>query len=74
MEHADLLEKRGISSVCGIKKHVGLYVPAPAAVEAFANQLAATKTSKGTIRFPYDKPLPLGSPKIAAWCEKEGEE
>lgn len=74
MEHADLLEKEESHPVCGIQKHVGLY-PGPAAVEAFANQLAAYKTSKGTIQFPYDKPLPLALiAKIAAWCGKEGEE
>ena len=67
-------KKRNLIQFAASKKHVGLY-PGPAAVEAFANQLAAYKTSKGTIQFPYDKPLPLALiAKIAAWCGKEGEE
>ncbi|MBI5290071.1 MAG: DUF1801 domain-containing protein [Chloroflexi bacterium] len=36
--------------------HIGLY---PAPVEAFAKEFAKYETSKGTVRFPLDKPMPL---------------
>jgi uncharacterized protein YdhG (YjbR/CyaY superfamily) len=37
--------------------HCGLYVMSPAVMEAFKNELKGFHTSKGTIRFPVDKPL-----------------
>lgn len=40
------------------KKHAGFH-PGPSAIEAFAQELAPWRTSKGTVRFPYDAPLPL---------------
>ena len=50
------------------KRHIGLY-PGEEAVAAFAEQLKDYKTSKGTIQFPYAKPLPLELiAEIAAWC------
>ena len=61
-------KKRNLIQFAAFKKHVGLY-PGPAAVEAFADQLNGYRTSKGTIQFPYDKPLPLELiAEIAAWC------
>jgi uncharacterized protein YdhG (YjbR/CyaY superfamily) len=38
--------------------HIGLY-PYPSAIEAFRQETTQYQTSKGTIRFPLDKPLPL---------------
>ena len=50
------------------KRHIGLY-PGPEAVEAFAGRLEGFQTSKGTIRLPYDRPLPLALiAEIAKWC------
>ena len=50
------------------KRHIGLY-PGPEAVEAFAGRLEGFQTSKGTIRLPYDKLLPLELiAEIAKWC------
>ena len=50
------------------KKHIGLY-PGDEAVAAFADRLAGYSFSKGTIRLPYDKPLPLELvTEIARWC------
>lgn len=43
----------------GYKNHVGFY-PGPRAIEAFQSRLARYKTSKGTVQFPLDKPLPQG--------------
>jgi len=39
------------------KKHLGFY-PMPKAIEAYSDQLAPYKHSKGAIQFPYDKPMP----------------
>jgi uncharacterized protein YdhG (YjbR/CyaY superfamily) len=40
------------------KNHIGFY-PTSSAIEAFKDELSAFETSKGTIRFPLDKPLPI---------------
>jgi len=37
--------------------HCGLYVMSPSVMEAFKNELKGFHTSKGTVRFPVDKPL-----------------
>lgn len=41
----------------GAKRHLGFY-PAPSAIAAFAEPLAAYKTSKGAVQFPYDRDMP----------------
>ena len=52
------------------KRHIGLY-PGPEAVELFQDKLAGYETSKGTIRLPYQEPLPLELiAEIAKWCEE----
>ena len=38
--------------------HCGLYPMNPAIIEQFKDELKKYETSKGTIRFPVDKPLP----------------
>ena len=38
--------------------HVSLF-PTASVIEAFKDELAELKTSKGTIRFPTDRPLPV---------------
>jgi uncharacterized protein YdhG (YjbR/CyaY superfamily) len=40
------------------KNHIGFY-PTSSGVEAFKKELSAYSTSKGVVRFPYGKPLPL---------------
>lgn len=42
----------------GYPTHIGFY-PGPAGVSEFKEKLSAYETSKGTIKFPLDKPLPL---------------
>lgn len=42
----------------GYASHIGFY-PGAEAIEVFKKELEGFKTSKGTIRFPLDKPLPL---------------
>lgn len=64
-------KKRNLIQFAAFKKHIGLY-PGPEAVAAFAGQFKEYETCKGTIRLPYDKPLPLKLiAEIAAWCEKK---
>ncbi|HMV48401.1 MAG TPA: DUF1801 domain-containing protein [Blastocatellia bacterium] len=40
------------------KNHIGFY-PGPGGIDAFKEELSAYELSKGTIRFPLDKPVPL---------------
>jgi len=50
------------------KKHIGLY-PGEEATSVFADELAGFDVSKGTIRLPYDKELPVDLiARIARWC------
>lgn len=39
-------------------RHIGFY-PTSSGVKAFMQELGSYKTSKGTIQFPLDKPLPV---------------
>jgi uncharacterized protein YdhG (YjbR/CyaY superfamily) len=40
------------------KNHIGFY-PAPNGIEAFKLELSQFEGSKGSIKFPHNKPLPL---------------
>ena len=40
------------------KSHIGFY-PTSSGIEAFRRELSSYEVSKGTVRFPLDKPLPL---------------
>ena len=40
------------------KNHLGFY-PTGSTMKVFQEDFAAYKTSKGTVQFPFDKPLPL---------------
>lgn len=42
----------------GYKTHIGFY-PGSVPIAEFAKELSGYKTSKGTVQFPLDKPLPL---------------
>lgn len=50
--------KRMLLGFAAFPDHCSLFVMSPSVMEAFKNELGAFKTSKGTIRFPVDKPLP----------------
>ena len=39
--------------------HIGLY-PASQGIKVFEKELATYERSKGTIKFPLDKPIPFG--------------
>ena len=43
----------------GHNKHIGFY-PRVSAIEAFKKELAAYKGAKGSVQFPFDKPMPWG--------------
>ncbi len=40
------------------KKHIGFF-PTPSVIDNFKDELSEYKTSKGTIQFPLDKPIPF---------------
>lgn len=59
---------RNIIHFAASKSHLGIY-PGEEAILAFADELSEYSVSKGTIRVPYDKPLPTELiEKIARWC------
>lgn len=65
-------KKYNIIQFAAHKNHIGLYAGTEAVVE-FEKRLEEYKTSKGSIRLPYDKPLPLELiGEIAKWCYETG--
>ena len=40
------------------KSHIGFF-PSSSAIAAFRKELSAYKGAKGSVQFPYDRPLPL---------------
>jgi len=40
------------------KKHIGFY-PTASGIEAFKDELSVYKGARGSVQFPFDKPLPL---------------
>jgi uncharacterized protein YdhG (YjbR/CyaY superfamily) len=41
------------------KNHIGFY-PTALGIEAFKDELSEFEVTKGTVRFPLDKPIPFG--------------
>lgn len=39
------------------KNHIGFY-PTPSGIEEFKDELSAYENAKGSVRFPFDRPLP----------------
>jgi uncharacterized protein YdhG (YjbR/CyaY superfamily) len=55
------------------RNHIGFY-PTPSAIEAFKKELSPFEQSKGTVRFPLDKPIPFDLvKKIVKFRVKENE-
>jgi uncharacterized protein YdhG (YjbR/CyaY superfamily) len=50
-------EKRILFAFAGFRSHLN-FMPTPSAMKPFRKELAKYKTGKGSISFPYDKPLP----------------
>ncbi len=40
-----------------LKNHIGFY-PTPSGIDAFADELAEYRTTKGAVQFPYSKNIP----------------
>lgn len=56
------------------KKHIGFY-PTPSGIEAFKEQLSTYEGAKGSVQFPFDKPMPLALiSKIVKFRVKEYQE
>ena len=59
---------RNIIHFAAFKNHIGLY-PGDEATAAFRDELSEFSVSKGTIRLPYNKALPVDLiERIARWC------
>ncbi len=53
------------------EKHIGFY-PGSAPITQFQDKLKGFKTSKGTVQFPIDKPIPLDLiKKITIYCVEQ---
>ncbi len=52
--------KGGLVAFASFKKHCSLFPMSYAVIRAFKKELKAFTVSKGTVRFPPDKPLPAG--------------
>ena len=52
--------KGALVGFAAFKDHCSFFPMSPAVIEAFADELKAYRTSKGTIQFAIDKPLPAG--------------
>ena len=62
---------RNIIHFAAAKKHIGLY-PGGEATTVFADELKGFDVSKGTIRLPYNRELPVDLiTRIAQWCYGE---
>jgi len=48
----------GVVAIAAFKNHCSLFPMSYAVIEKFRPQLARFEISKGTVRFPIDKPLP----------------
>lgn len=51
--------KGNLVHFAAFKNHIGFY-PTPSGTQAFKREISIYQASKGSIRFPIDKPLPLG--------------
>jgi uncharacterized protein YdhG (YjbR/CyaY superfamily) len=64
-------ESRILFAFYAYKDHLN-FMPTPRALKRFATELKKFRTGKGSVSFPYDKPLPTGLiKKIAAYRVKD---
>jgi uncharacterized protein YdhG (YjbR/CyaY superfamily) len=52
------LNKKHLVHFAAYRNHIGFY-PTSSGINAFKKDLSPFKTSKGTVQFPLDKPIPL---------------
>lgn len=50
--------KGNLVHFAAFKNHIGFY-PTPTGIERFRQELSVYKGAKGSVRFPFDKPVPL---------------
>ena len=53
------LNGKALVYFAAFKNHIGFF-PTPSGINKFEKELREYKTSKGTLRFAYDKSIPLG--------------
>jgi uncharacterized protein YdhG (YjbR/CyaY superfamily) len=51
--------KGNLVHFAAFKNHIGFY-PTPSGINAFRKELSAFEGAKGSVKFPIEKPLPLG--------------
>lgn len=65
------LDGKNLVHFSAYEKHVGFY-PGSGGIAAFQEQLKEYETSKGTVRFPIDKPMPIDLIKtITLYCVEQ---
>lgn len=65
--------KGNLVHFAAFKSHIGFY-PTPSGIDCFKDELEAYKNAKGSVQFPYDKPLPFDLIKrITAYRVRENE-
>jgi len=65
------LNGRNLVHFAAWKGHIGLY-PLPSGMEAFQKELVSYEKSKGSVRFPLDRPIPYDLiAKIAEFRTRE---
>jgi uncharacterized protein YdhG (YjbR/CyaY superfamily) len=55
------LDGKNLVSYAAARDHCSFYVQSPAVLEAHADELTGFKTSKGTVNFTPDKPIPAAT-------------
>jgi uncharacterized protein YdhG (YjbR/CyaY superfamily) len=67
------LNKRNVVHFSGYDRHIGFY-PGASGIARFMPEFKGYKTSKGTVQFPLDAPLPVELiTRIVKWCAAEAE-
>jgi uncharacterized protein YdhG (YjbR/CyaY superfamily) len=51
------LNSKNLVHFAAFKNHIGFY-PVPSGIEAFKFELSRYKQGKGSVQFPFDKPVP----------------
>lgn len=68
------ISKRNVVHFSGYEKHIGFY-PGATGIVKFLPELKGYQTSKGTVQFPVDKPLPVDLiTRMVKWCAAAAEE